>query len=163
MELNWHETLYGSLKVYIFFVSDQKIMMAAIIRHWLLGKIGFSNFKYLVFKNQICAGNVTWKEDILRDRPFNLKGGGLWFFCFIFFLDNTRVRILIFFVMQCEIFFLNSILGYMSKTLNQIIFFSSTKIRIFFSGNIGNQNIFLEKNHNPPLQVKGIRYSSKGR
>jgi hypothetical protein len=35
----------------------------------------------------------------------------------------------------------------MTKTLNQIIFFSSTKIRIFFFSNIGNQNIFLEKNH----------------
>ena len=40
----------------------------------------------------------------IRDRPFNLKGwgggGGLWFFVSfrIFFLDNTRVRILIFFV-----------------------------------------------------------------
>jgi hypothetical protein len=35
----------------------------------------------------------------------------------------------------------------MTKTLNPIIFFSSTKIRIFFSATvIGNQNIFLEKN-----------------
>ena len=34
--------------------------------------------------------------------------------------------------------------GYMTKTLNQIILFSSTKINIFFS-NIENQNIFLEK------------------
>ena len=44
----------------------------------------------------------------------------------------------------------NLTLGYMTKTLNQIIFFFS---------NIGNQNIFLEKKHNPPpppppLQVK---------
>ena len=36
----------------------------------------------------------------VRDRPFNLKGGGLWFFVSfrIFFSDNTRVRIFIFFV-----------------------------------------------------------------
>jgi hypothetical protein len=49
-----------------------------------------------------------------------------------FFSDNTRVRIFIFFCRaKCEFFFQNSTLGYMTKTLNQIIFFSSTKIRIF--------------------------------
>ena len=47
----------------------------------------------------------------------------------------------------------------MTKTLNQIIFFSSTKIRIFFSATLGIRIFFLEKNHNPPpppppLQVK---------
>jgi hypothetical protein len=41
----------------------------------------------------------------------------------------------------------------MTKTLNQIIFFPPPKSEYFFS-NIGNQNIFLEKNHNPPLEVK---------
>ena len=60
----------------------------------------------------------------LRDRPFNLRGGA-YSFLFrseIFSSDNTRVRIFIFFVHQ-----------------NQNIFFS----------NIGNQNIFFRKNHNP--------------
>jgi hypothetical protein len=38
----------------------------------------------------------------------------------------------------------------MIDTLNQIIFFSSTKIRIFFSATFGNQNIFLEKKNTPP-------------
>jgi hypothetical protein len=38
----------------------------------------------------------------------------------------------------------------MTKTLNQIIiFFLHQNQNIFFS-NVGNQNIFLEKNHNPP-------------
>jgi hypothetical protein len=41
----------------------------------------------------------------------------------------------------------------MTKTLNQIIFFSSTKIRIFFSATLGIRIFVLEKNHNP-LQVK---------
>jgi hypothetical protein len=46
-------------------------------------------------------------------------------------------------------------LGYMTKTLNQIFFFLHQNQNIFFI-NIGNQNIFLEKKHNPPppLQVK---------
>ena len=38
----------------------------------------------------------------------------------------------------------------MTKTLNQIIFFSSTKIRIFFSATLGIKIFFVEKNHNPP-------------
>ena len=82
---------------------------------------------------------LSFRVVLVRDRPFNLKGG-LWFFVSfrIFFSDNTRVRIFIFFVAQSAIFFHQ----------NQNIFFS----------NIGNQNIFLEKNHNPPplppLQVK---------
>ena len=37
----------------------------------------------------------------------------------------------------------------MTKTLNQI-FFSSTKIRIFFSAILGIRIFFLEKNHTPP-------------
>jgi transcription initiation factor IIF auxiliary subunit len=43
----------------------------------------------------------------------------------------------------------------MTKILNQIIFFSSIKIRIFFFSNTGNQNIFLEKKHNPPFKLNG--------
>ena len=70
---------------------------------------------------------------MLRERPFNLKGEVMVLFrSEFFFSDNTRVRIFIFFCRaKCEFFFQNSTLGYMTKTLNQIIFFSSTKIRIF--------------------------------
>jgi preprotein translocase subunit SecG len=39
-------------------------------------------------------------------------------------------------------FFQNLTLGYMTKTLNQIIFFSSTKIRIFFSATLGIRIFF---------------------
>ena len=39
----------------------------------------------------------------------------------------------------------------MTKTLNQIIFFSSTKIRIFFSATLGIRIFFLEKNHGTDL------------
>jgi hypothetical protein len=70
-------------------------------------------------------------------------------FCFVqkFFTDNTRVRI--FFPPH------NYTLGYMTKTLNQNIFFSSTKIRIYFSATLGIRIFFFFKNHNPPppLQV----------
>jgi hypothetical protein len=71
----------------------------------------------------------------IRDRPFNLKGGVM-VFCFVqkFFFRTTR---------ELEyIFFQSSTLGYMTKTLNQIIFFSSTKIRIFFSATLGIRILF---------------------
>ena len=53
-----------------------------------------------------------------------------------FFFRTTRV----FFVR--EIIFQNLSLGYITKTLNQIIFFSSTKIRIFFSATLGIRIFF---------------------
>jgi hypothetical protein len=47
-------------------------------------------------------------------------------------------------------FFQYLTLGYMTKTLNQIIIlFLHQNQNIFFS-NIGNQNMFLEKKHTPP-------------
>ena len=42
----------------------------------------------------------------------------------------------------------------MTKTLNQIFFFLHQNQNIFFR-NIGNQNIFLEKNHKPPFKLNG--------
>ena len=87
----------------------------------------------------------------IRDRPFNLQGG-LWFFVLFrfFFLGQLESYNIYFFCRAKRIFFSqNSTLGYMTNTLNQI-FFSSTKIRIFFQ-----QHNFLEKNiPAPPFQVK---------
>ena len=94
----------------------------------------------------------------LRDRPFNLKGG-LWFFVSFrnfFSVGQHKSQNIFFCRAKRELFFLQNLtLGYITKTLNQIIiFFLRQNQNIFFS-NIGNQNIFLEENHNPPsLQVK---------
>ena len=90
----------------------------------------------------------------VRDRPFNLQGeeGGYGFlFRSEFFFRTTRELEYLFFY-----FSQNLTLGYMTKTLNQIIFFSSTKIRIFFSATLGIRIFFSKKTHNPPppLQVK---------
>jgi hypothetical protein len=43
----------------------------------------------------------------------------------------------------------------MTKTLNHIILFSSTKIRIFVSATLGIRIFVLEKNHNPPFKLNG--------
>jgi hypothetical protein len=77
--------------------------------------------------------------------------GGVMVICFVqnFFSDNTRVRIIFFFLAKREIFSHNLTLGYMTKTLNQIIFFFLHQNHNIFFSNIENQNIFLE-NYNPP-------------
>jgi len=78
------------------------------------------------------------------------RSNGMGFFLFrIFFPDNRRVKIAF---LSREFFFQILTLGYMSKTPNQILFVLHQNQNIFFS-NIGNQNIFLEKNHNS-LEVK---------
>jgi hypothetical protein len=94
---------------------------------------------------------------IFRDRPFNLKGGvyGILLRSDFFFGQDKSYNIYFFFAQSANCFFQNLTLGYMTKTLNKIIlFFLHQNQNIFFS-NIGIQNIFLEKKHNPPpLQVK---------
>ena len=88
-----------------------------------------------------------------------LEGGGGYGFFVSFrknFSNNTRVRILIFFVAEsAKKKFKNLTLGYMTKTLNHIIFFSLHQNQNIFFSNIENQNIFLEKNHNPPFKLNG--------
>ena len=73
---------------------------------------------------------------MLRDRPFNLKrGGGSYGFLFrseCFFRTSQELEYLFFLSRKARIFVQNLTLGYMTKTLNQIFFYSSNKIRIFF-------------------------------
>jgi hypothetical protein len=81
--------------------------------------------------------------ELLRDRPFNLQGGYGFLFRSEFFFRTTRELEYLFFCRaRREFFFQNSTLGYMTKTLNQIIFFSSTKIRICFSATLGIRIFF---------------------
>ena len=65
----------------------------------------------------------------------------------IFFRTTQELEYFFFFFCRAkrEFFFQNLTLGYMTKTLNQIIlYFLHHNQNIFFS-NIRNQNIFLEK------------------
>ena len=59
---------------------------------------------------------IEEKQQVLRDRPFNLQGEVMFFFSFInFFSDNTRVRIFFFCRAKGEFFSLQkSTLGYMT-------------------------------------------------
>jgi hypothetical protein len=77
-------------------------------------------------------------------------------FCFVqnfFFGQHKSWNIYFFCRAKREFFFQNLTLGYDKNSESDYFFFLHQNQNIFFS-NIGNQNIFLEKNHNPPLQVK---------
>ena len=84
-------------------------------------------------------------------------------FCFVqnFFFGHHESKTIYFFCRaKRNFFFQNLTLDYMTKTLNRIIFFLHQNQNIFFS-NIGNQNIFLEKNHNPHPPFKLNAHSLK--
>jgi hypothetical protein len=89
-----------------------------------------------------CKYNFRY-SNIVGDQPFNLKGGYGLLFRSEFFFRTTQVIIFIFFCRaKREKNFQNLTLGYMAKTLNQIIIFFSTKIRIFFSASLGIRIFF---------------------
>ena len=80
----------------------------------------------------------TWGKSfklrlMIRDWPFNLQSMGF-FFVQNFFSDNTRVRIF------C--FLQNLTLGYMTKTLNQIIIFFLHRNQNIFSATLGIRIFF---------------------
>ena len=82
----------------------------------------------------------------LRTDHLTCRGVLLCFASFkFFFSDITRVRIFFFLSRKAQFFFQNSTLSYMTKTLNQIIFYFLHQNQNIFFSNIGNQNIFLEK------------------
>ena len=83
---------------------------------------------------------------MIRDRPFNLKGrGGYVFFLSEFFFRTTQELEYFFFVAQSEFFFQNLTLGYRTKTLNQIIFFSPPKSEYFFQQHWESEYFFRKK------------------
>jgi hypothetical protein len=73
-----------------------------------------------------------------------------------FFSDNTRIRIFFFLSREARIFFPEfNIRLYDKNSESNYFFFLHQNQNIFFS-NIGNQNIFLEKNHYPPFKLNSL-------
>ena len=121
-------------------LSHQFSLTLLISTHWMDRYHSRNPYRVTTLHQKIKwrTKNTTYYQRSLRNRPFNLKS---FLFRSEFFFRTTRVRIFIFFVGQsAKFFFQDSTLGYMTKTLNQIIFFFLHQ----------NQNIFLEKKHNPP-------------
>jgi hypothetical protein len=93
----------------------------------------------------------------LRDRPFNLQGGGYgYLFPSEFFFRTPRELEYFYFCRaKREFFFQNVTLGYMTKTLNQIIIFFLHQNQNIFSATLGIRLFFLEKTHShSPPEVK---------
>ena len=118
-------------------------------------------FMLLQYCNSITRkpGSMWHMSVRIRDRPFNLKGGGGGYgflfrseFCF---RTTQELEYLFFLSRGAQIFFqeFNSRL-YDKNSESDYFFFLHQNQNIFFS-NIGNQNIFLEKNHNPPFKLNG--------
>ena len=103
-------------------------------------------------------------EMLIRDRPFNLKRGYGFLFRSEFFFRTSRVRILIFFVAQSGNFFFQTLtLDYMTKTLNQIIFFPPPKSEYCFQQHLESEYFLRKKIINPPptpfkLNGRSLRY-----
>ena len=95
---------------------------------------------------ELQLGYVNYEA--IRHRPFNLQGdGGGYGFLFRSEIFRTTRELEYFFPQ-------NLTLGYMTKTLNQIIFFFLHQNQNFFSATLGIRIFFQKKNHNTPLQVK---------
>ena len=83
---------------------------------------------------QVCKVNIFLF--LIRDRPFNLEGGyGFLFRSEFFFRTAQELEYLFFFV--ARIFFPEFNIRLYDKNSESDYFFSSTKIRIFFSETLG--------------------------
>ena len=79
-----------------------------------------------------------------------------------FFRTTQELEYFFFCRPKLEIFFQNLTLGYMTKTLNQIIFFFLHQNQNIFFSNIGSQNIFLEKKTiTPSFKLNGRSLTEK--
>jgi hypothetical protein len=135
-------------------ISVATRILQSNINIWLQGRDGHNNICYT--KEEYINSSLSRNVDLLlhlnhfkllRDWPFNLKRGGYGFLfrSEFYFRTTQEFEYLFFLLRKARNFFQNLTLAYMTKTLNQIIFFSS----------IGNQNIFLEKKHTPPFKLNG--------
>ena len=131
-------------KIYACFV-DRRKAFDSVWREALLYKlckmgIGLHIFKLLKEQNLNTTSSLKHKDqhsvffnismgvkqwDSLRDRPFNLKGGYGFLFRSEFCFRTTQE-------LQYLFFFQNLTFDYMTKTLNQIIFFPPPKSEYFF-------------------------------
>jgi hypothetical protein len=98
--------------------------------------------------------SIHYYSSLFRDRPFNLKEGGGYSFLFRSEICFRTTQELEYFFLsrKARNFFQEFNIRLYDKNSESDYFFSLHQ-NIFFSY-IGNQNIFLEKTHNSPFQVK---------
>ena len=92
---------------------------------------------------------------ITKGPTFSLEGGcyGFLFRSEFFFRTTQELEYLFFLSCKAQIFYPEvNIRLYDKNSESHYFFFLQQNQNIFFS-NIGNQNIFLEKNHTPPFKL----------
>jgi hypothetical protein len=104
---------------------------------------------------------------LIRDRPFNLQEGegyGILFRSEIFFRTTQEFEHYLLLKREARNFSPEfNIRLYDKNSESDYFFFLHQNQNIFFS-NIGNQNIFLEKNHNPHIPARlmvNLKYTLK--
>jgi hypothetical protein len=113
----------------------------------------FTKFRISNHKLKIETGRYSKPITPLGTDHLTWRGGyGFLFRSEFFFRTTQELEYLFFCRAKREIFFQNSTLGYMTKTLIQIIFFFLHQNQNVYFSNIGNQNIFLEKYEIPAIR-----------
>ena len=127
-----------------YFVQDSHAHRLSQTKTWISNAICRGLF---VFNNLWWLG-VIWFFFYIRDRPFNLQGGGYGFLFRSekFFRTTQELEYLYFLLRKARIFFPEfNIRLYDKNSESDYFFFPPPNQNIIFS-NIGNQNIFIEKN-----------------
>ena len=133
----------GPLGLVLFSISNWSFTSCSVINHSgqilsrgrsLFGR--FSSFSiFEISAKYLGTDHLTWR-----------RGSYRFLFRSEIFFRTTRVRIFF--------FFQNSTLGYIAKTLNQIIFFPQPKSEYFFQQHWDSEYFLGKKNHNP-LKLNG--------
>ena len=156
-------------KMYCPFVNFEKtfdkVWRVALWYKLLLNRINEKMYNFIVnmyYSIISCISYSDSKSDIfssevgVRDRPFNLKWGyGFLFRSESFFRTTRELEYLFCCRAKPELFFQNSTLGYMTNTLNQIIFFPPPKSEYFFQQHWESEYLFRKKTiTSPPSPFK---------
>ena len=100
---------------------------------------------------------VIIKMFFIRDRPFNLKGGGYVFLFRSEIVFQTTQELEYLYILLCKalIFFPEfNIRLYDKNSESDYFFLPPPKSEYFFQQHWESEYFFLEKKHNPPIQVK---------
>ena len=138
---------------FIIIYSVEKLSLTACLSDFYLRKNWFFSHQFMKIANEINV--VLW----LRDRPFNLQGGGVCFFVLfrIFFRTTEELEYYIFCCAKRKFFFPEFNIRLYDKNSESHCFFFSPKIRIFFSATLEIRLFFLENKLNGHF----LRYNIK--
>ena len=150
----------NSKNPWYFFIIDRSFegIVALIAGSWLhVSKLQYTK---KIAPNKKGGGEykskcLTIMDLLIRDRPFNMKGGGYGFLFRSEFVFRTTQELFIL-SRKARIFFPEfNIRLYDKNSESDYFFFPPPKSEYFFQQHWESEYIFLEKNHNPPFPNMG--------